>query len=130
MTLNDVLANVMTTIKNHEMVAKPEVLARPSSKVTTETLKVMQKAGFIGEFEIIEDGKGGMYKIILSHRINGCGVIKPRFPVKVGQYVKWERRFLPGSNIGLLIVSTPKGIMDQKEAKKKGLGGVLIAYIY
>jgi small subunit ribosomal protein S8 len=130
MSLNDVLANVMTTIKNHEMVSKPEVFAKPASKVTTETLKIMQKAGFIGEFEIIENGKGGLYKIILPHRINGCGVIKPRFPVKVGDYEKWEQRFLPGNNIGLLIVSTPKGIMNQKDAKKKGLGGVLLAYIY
>ncbi len=53
MALNDVLANVMATIKNHEMVSKPEVFAKPSSKVTTEVLKVMQKAGYVGEFEII-----------------------------------------------------------------------------
>lgn len=130
MSLNDVLANVLTTIKNHEMVSKPEVFAKPASKVVTETLKVMQKGGYLGEFEIIEDGKGGLYKITLTHKINGCGVVKPRFPVKVHEYEKWERRFLPGSNIGLLIVSTPKGIMNQKDAKKKGLGGVLLAYIY
>lgn len=130
MSMNDVLANVLTTIKNHEKVAKAEVFAKPSTKVVTEILKIMQKFGYVGEFEIIEDGKGGIYKIKLIHKINDCGVIKPRFPVKTGEYEKWERRFLPGSNVGLLLVSTNKGIMTQKEAQKKGLGGVLLAYIY
>jgi small subunit ribosomal protein S8 len=128
--MNDVLANVLTTIRNHEKIAKPEVFAKPATKLVTETLKLMQKFGYLGEFEIIEDGKGGIYKITLIHKINGCGVIKPRFPVKVAEYEKWESRFLPGSNIGLLIVSTPKGIMTQKDAQKNGLGGVLLAYVY
>ncbi len=130
MAMNDVLANVLTTIKNHESVAKQEVLARPSSKLVTETLKIMQKQGFIGDFEIIEDGRGGVYRISLKHSINDCGVIKPRFPVKLMEYEKWEQRFLPGRGVGILIVSTNQGIMTQKDAKQKGIGGVLLAYVY
>lgn len=130
MSMNDVLANVLTSIRNNETAAKPEVFAKPASNLVTETLKIMQKNGYVGEFEIIEDGRGGIYRIKLVHQINDCGVIKPRFPVKKEEYEKWERRFLPGRQIGLLIVSTSKGIMTQKEAQEKGLGGVLLAYVY
>ena len=67
MSMNDVLANVLNTIKTNEIMAKPEVFAKHSSKVVTETLKQMQKAGYVGEFEIIEDGVNkGLYNISLE----------------------------------------------------------------
>jgi len=66
----------------------------------------------------------------LTGNINKCGAIKPRFPVTIMDYEKFERRYLPAKNFGILMVSTSKGIMTHEEAKKKGLGGVLIAYCY
>lgn len=130
MSMNDVLANVLNSIKTQRSIASAEAFARPTSKLVTECLKLMQKFGYIGEFEIIEDGRGGVYRIKLTHKFNDCGVIKPRFPVKVGEIEKWERRFLPAKNVGVLLISTPRGVIDQKKAIEKGVGGVLLGFVY
>ncbi|MAG78181.1 30S ribosomal protein S8, partial [archaeon] len=59
-----------------------------------------------------------------------CGVIKPRFSVKIDGYEKFEKRFLLSKDFGLIIVSTSKGIMTHIEAKEKKLGGKLLAFVY
>ena len=63
-------------------------------------------------------------------RINKCGSIKPRFPVKVNDFEDWEKKFLPSRNVGILVVSTSKGVIAHKEAGDKNVGGRLIAYVY
>ncbi|HDJ89435.1 MAG TPA: 30S ribosomal protein S8 [Thermoprotei archaeon] len=126
----DTLANALTTIKNNEIRGKKECLIYPASKFIANILRVMQKAGYIGEFEVIDDGRSGKIRVQLLGRINDCGVIKPRFPVKKNEYTEWEKKYLPGRDIGLLIVSTSKGLMSNIEAKKLGIGGFLIAYVW
>jgi len=128
--LNDVLANLLSSIKNAERAGKDEILFSPVGKLPTSVLMIMKQHGYLKEFEAIEDGKGGIYKITLSKKINDCNVIKPRFPVKKGEMTKWERRFLPAESFGIIVVSTSQGVMTHREAKKKGLGGRLIAYVY
>ena len=90
----------------------------------------MQKHGYIGEFEYIDDGRSGKFRVQLLGRINKCRAIKPRFPVKVREFEEWEKRFLPSRDIGILIVSTPQGVMSHREAKAKGIGGRLLAFVY
>jgi small subunit ribosomal protein S8 len=90
----------------------------------------MQKNGYIGNFEYVDDGKGGKFKIELVGKINGCGVIKPRFPIKNQELITYEKRFLPSVGIGFLFITTPKGIMDHRQAKKENIGGQLLGYIY
>jgi len=126
----DSLANALITIKNNEERGKKECLIYPASKLIANVLHVVQKAGYIGEFEFIDDGRSGKIRVQLLGRINNCGVIKPRFPVKKDEYNEWEKKFLPGRNIGLLIISTSKGLFSNIEAKKMGIGGFLIAYVY
>ena len=128
--MNDPLAQVFTHIRNAEAVGKSEVTTEPVSKMITKVLEIMKSHEYILGFEIQTTNQGGLYKIQLPHKINGCGVIKPRFPVKKIEYLKWEKRYLPGEQFGILIVSTPKGLMTQQEAKEKGLGGKLIAFVY
>ena len=86
--------------------------------------------GYIGEFEFIDDGRSGKFRVQLLGRINICGVIKPRFPVKVNEIKTWEKRFLPSKDIGVLIVSTPIGVISHREAKESKIGGRLLAFIY
>ncbi len=128
--LNDVLANLLSSIKNAGRAGKDEILFSPVGKLPTSVLMIMKQHGYLKEFEAIEDGKGGIYKITLSKKINDCNVIKPRFPVRKDEMVKWERRFLPAEGFGVIVVSTSQGVMTHREAKKKGLGGRLIAYVY
>ena len=130
MAMNDILAGLLNNIKNAETVGKDRCSAKPVSKVAKKILEIFKDHHYIGEFKIVEDGKGGVFDISLIGQINKCGVIKPRFSVKIDTYVKFEKRFLPAQGFGLMIVSTSKGIMTHNEAKEKKLGGKLLAFVY
>lgn len=130
MALNDTLGNVLSNINNYEKIGKPEVVARPASKLILNILKIMNEKGYIGSFEVIKDGRGNLIKINLLGNINKCGVIKPRFPYKAKDLNKFERRFLLARDFGFILVSTSKGLMTHEEARQKNLGGKLIAYVY
>jgi small subunit ribosomal protein S8 len=115
---------------NHELLRKSEVILAPASKQIGAALRIMQRLGYIGEFEFMDDGKAGMLRVELLGRINQCGVIKPHFPVKRTDFEYWEKRYLPARQFGFLIVSTPHGFMTHREAVEQGRGGRLIAFVY
>jgi small subunit ribosomal protein S8 len=125
-----VLPNLFSTIYNNELRNKKECLVIPASKLAQEVLRVMQKNKYIGEFEFIDDGVKGKLRVQLLGRITKCGSITPRYPVGLDSYYLWERRFLPAVNVGILIVSTSKGITSHSEAVQQGLGGRLLGYVY
>ena len=126
----DTLANGLTTIINNEMRNKRECIISPASKLLGQVLRVMQLNGYIGEFEFVEDGRSGKFKIQLLGRINKCGAVKPRFPVRINEFEAWEKRFLPSRDIGVLVISSPKGVRSHREVKKEKIGGRLLAFIY
>lgn len=130
MVLNDPLANCLSTIMNNEMRNKRECIVAPASKLIGNVLRVIQRHGYIGEFEFIDDGRTGKFRIQLLGRINRCGVIKPRYSVKVKEIEEFEKRYLPARDMGVLILSTPHGILSHKEAIQKHTGGKLLAYVY
>ncbi len=129
-SMMDALSNGLTTILNNELRNKRECVISPASKLLGKVLRVMQLNGYLGEFEFIDDGRSGKFKVQLLGRINKCGAIKPRFPVKADEIEDWEKKFLPSREVGLLIISTPKGLLSHKEAKEKGIGGRLLAFVY
>ena len=126
---HDILSDVLSTLKNGDSVGKTHAVT-PSSKMVKEILMIIQKAKYIGSFEYIDDNKGGKFRVELLGKINSCGSIRPRSSVKTDSFEKWERRFLPASGIGIIILTTSKGIMTHKEAISKKIGGSLLAYIY
>ena len=128
--LNDPLANALSLIKNAEIKGKGTCLIQPSSKLIGGVLNLLKEKGYISEFEYIEDGKAGIFQVKLTGNINNCGVIKPRYPIKRGDLEKWESRYLPARDFGLLILTTTQGIISQDEAKKNGVGGKVLAYVY
>jgi small subunit ribosomal protein S8 len=133
MVVLDPLANALSAIQNAEMRAKPEVVVWPASKLVINVLRVMQREGYVGEIEYIDDGRWGKIRVQLLGRINKTGVIKPRYPVKYKDLERmpyWLRKYLPAYNIGILIISTPHGVLSHKEALAKHTGGVLMAYVY
>jgi len=127
---SDTLSNAMSAIKNAELVGKSKVEIRPASKLIGKVLNVMKEYGYINGFEVRDDHKGGVIVVELSGKINDCGAIRPRFSVKRTEYERFEKRYLPARDFGILIVSTTEGVMSQKEAVERGLGGVLLAYVY
>lgn len=127
--LHDPLADALVTIKNAERIGKKECVIR-ASKVIKAVLKIMKDHGYIKAFEFIDDGKGGKFRVELKGKIIDVNVIKPRFSIKVEEFEKWEKRYLPAREVGLLILTTPKGIIDHKKARELHIGGKLLVFVY
>ena len=126
----DPLAAVLSNVLNSEQRGKRVVRAKPVSKTIQHVLKKFTDLHYLGEVSVENDQRGGILVINLLGNINKCGAIKPRHAVSKEGFEKYEKRFLPAKNFGVLIVSTPQGIMTHSEAKKKGIGGRLLAYCY
>lgn len=124
----DTLGEGLTKLRNAENAGHKRCIVR-GSKLLKTVLEVMQRYGYVGEIKVIESVPK-LIEVELKGKINYCKAIKPRFSVKKDEFEKYEKRYLPGSDIGILIVSTPKGIMSHLEAKKLGIGGKLLAYVY
>ena len=127
---NDPLAAALTKVLNAERIGKREVVIKPASSIIKRVLTIMNEQGYIGSFEEVEDGKGNILKVNLLGNINRCGVIKPRFSTAKDQYEKWEKRYLPAKDFGVIMVSTQQGLVTHSAAKEKQTGGKLIAYCY
>lgn len=127
--LNDQLSNALSKILSYERISKQECIVK-SSKVIKRVLEMLQKSGYIGSFEEIKSTRGNELRINLIGAINNCGVIKPRFSVKAEDLTKFEARYLPAQDFGVIVVSTSKGVMTHYEAKEKRLGGKLFAFCY
>ena len=130
MPATNILANLFVTLYNNETRRKRDCTILPTSKLGIEVLKTLQKDGYIGEFEHIDDKRGGKFKIKLLAKITKCGAISPRFKVKTDEFNNWEQQYLPAYDRGMLLVTTNQGVMSHHEAAEKGIGGFLIGYVY
>ena len=130
MTRMSVLADCLKTISNAEKRGKRQVIIRPSSKVIVKFLQVMQKNGYIGDFEVVDDHRSGKIVINLIGRINKCGVISPRFDCGYGEMEQWVLNVLPARGFGHVVLTTTYGIMDHEEARAKKTGGKVLGFFY
>jgi small subunit ribosomal protein S8 len=125
---HDVLVDAITVIKNAEIAGKSDCLV-PASEVVKNVLKVMKSSGYIKSFNPVEETEK-KFKIQLLGKINNCKAIRPRFSTGVDDFEKFEKRFLPSKDIGIIIISTSKGVMTHKQAKEQNTGGSLLAFVY
>jgi small subunit ribosomal protein S8 len=125
----DLLADALNTLKTHEIKGEEKCEVRASG-IVKEVFRILKENGYIRSYELMDDGRGGLFNVQLSGTINDCGVIKPRFPVKRSEWAKMEERYIPGVGVGLLVVSTPQGIMTNSQAQERQIGGRLIAFIF
>ncbi|KAL8961348.1 MAG: hypothetical protein Q9193_002088 [Seirophora villosa] len=139
MVKTSVLNDALNAINNAEKAGKRQVLIRPSSKVIVKFLSVMQRHGYIGEFEEVDDHRSGKIVIQLNGRsacnlhiygssltlysINKTGVISPRYNVRIGDFEKWVVKLLPSRQFGYIVLTTSSGIMDHEEARRKHVAG-------
>ncbi len=125
----DVLSNAINTIKNNETVGNDWCVV-PDTRLVKAVRDVMKTSNYITGYEPFENGSHTMLKVGLSKKINNIGTIRPRYAVRLVDYQRYEERYIPSKDFGILIISTPKGIVTNREAKEKKIGGRLLAYVY
>lgn len=108
----NILADAMKSIINAERKGLRQVMLRPASKVLIKFLRLMQKNGYIGEFEMIDDHRSNKIVVELLGRINKCGVISPRFDIKLKNLERWTSQILPSRQFGHLVLSTTYGKLN------------------
>ena len=132
MTMTDPIADMLTRIRNANTVGH-ETVEIPASRMKKSIAEILKAEGYIADFEMIEDDKQGMIKVTMKYGANKEKVIsgikkisKPGLKVyaKAGEVPK----VLGG--LGIAIVSTSKGIVSDKEARKLGVGGEVICYVW
>ncbi len=129
MSLNDPIADALSKI-NNAVKALNKTVILSNSKFLINILSLLKKQNYVGSYKVVEDGKQDLIEVNLLGNINNCGIIKPRYPIKVDELESYEKRFLPAKDFGILIISTNQGLLSQNEAKNKNVGGALVAYCY
>lgn len=132
MVMTDPIADFLTRIRNANMVYMDKVEI-PASKTKKGLAEILKAEGFIKDVEYIEDGKQGVIRVYLKYGANREKVInglkrisKPGLRVYVG---KDELPKVLGG-LGVAIISTSKGLMVDRNARKEGLGGEVICYVW
>lgn len=133
MAANDTISDMLTRIRNACLVRHPTTKV-PTTKMTRSIALVLQQEGFIEGFE--EAGEGVQKHLVISLKYKGKNqqpIIRTLKRVsKPGLRVYSNRKDLPRvlGGIGIAIISTPKGIMTDKEARKQGVGGEVLCYVW
>lgn len=130
--LTDPIADMLTRIRNALKAKKPEVVI-PASKMKLEIARILRKEGYISDFQFIDDGKQGLIKIFLKYTLDGEPAISGLKRVsKPGGRIYVSKDKLPRvlNGLGIAIVSTPKGVLTDREARRLGVGGEVVCYIW
>lgn len=133
MAVNDIIADMLTRIRNANL-ARHQTTVVPSTRMTRSIAKVLKDEGFINEFE--ENGEGVKKELVISLKYKG----KNRQPLitalkrvsKPGLRVYSNHKDLPKvlGGIGIAIISTSSGIMTDREARRQGIGGEVLCYVW
>jgi small subunit ribosomal protein S8 len=132
MTMTDPIADMLTRIRNANMV-RHEKLEVPASKIKKEIAEILKREGFIRDVEYIDDNKQGIIRIFLKYGKNNERVItglkrisKPGLRV----YAKTDEIPKVLNGLGIAILSTSQGVLTDKEARAKKVGGEVLAYVW
>ncbi|MCM8900373.1 30S ribosomal protein S8 [Caldicoprobacter algeriensis] len=130
--VTDPIADMLTRIRN-ALIVKHETVEVPASNVKRAIARILLEEGYIKDFTEIDDGKQGILRITLKYGPNKQRIItglkrisKPGLRV----YVKKDQVPKVLGGLGIAIISTSKGIMTDKQARKEGLGGEVLCYIW
>lgn len=122
---HDIIADALNGIMNAHRAKKEFVILNHHSKMLLKVLDIAQEQGYITGYKVNER----KIKIDIGKMMK-CNSIKPRFSVSVDGIDKYLRRYLPARDVGIIIMSTNKGLVTQNEAYEQNLGGTLVAYFY
>ena len=132
MVMTDPIADFLTRIRNANMVMHEKVEI-PASKTKVALAEILKNEGFIKDYEQIQDGKQGIIRVYLKYGANREKVITGLKRIsKPGLKVYCKKDEIPKvlGGLGIAVISTSKGILTDKEARKMGLGGEVICYVW
>ena len=132
MQITDVVADMLTRIRNANS-AKHESVEIPASNLKKAIAQILLDEGYIKDFAVVEDNKQGMIKVTLKYGENKQRIIQGlRRVSKPGLRIYASSQDLPKvkNGLGIAIVSTSKGIMTDKEARKQNIGGEVLAFVW
>ena len=132
MSLSDPISNLLTNIRNAAH-ARKETVDIPASKLSQKILEIFKTDGYIEDFRVVKDNKQGMLKVYLKYEKNKTSTIigikrisRPGLRV----YAKGDRIPKVINGLGTAVVSTSRGVMTDREARKSKMGGEVLCYIW
>ncbi|HEV7574496.1 MAG TPA: 30S ribosomal protein S8 [Caldimonas sp.] len=130
MSMSDPIADMLTRIRNAQMVEKPSV-AMPSSKLKAAIAKVLKDEGYIEDFAIRGEGAKPELEIALKYYAGHPVIEKIERVSRPGLRVYKGRHDIPNvmNGLGVAIVTTPKGVMTDRKARQAGIGGEVLVYV-
>ena len=132
MQITDSIADLLTRIRNANS-AKHETVNIPASNIKKAIMQILVDEGYIKSFTVIEDGKQGMIKAVLKYGEGKTPIITGlRRVSKPGLRVYSNVEDMPKvmKGLGIAIVSTSKGVMTDRQARKENVGGEVLAFIW
>jgi small subunit ribosomal protein S8 len=132
MVMTDPIADLLTRIRNANSVHHDKVEI-PASKIKRAVVQILKEEGFVRDFEVLTDGKQGILRVSLKYGPDRDRVITGIKRIsKPGLRVYAKKEQLPKvlGGLGIAIISTSQGIMSDKQARKSGLGGEVVAYVW
>ncbi len=132
MTMTDPIADMLTRIRNACMVSH-ETVDVPASKLKVELAKLLKEEGFISDYEVKEQGKFKVITITLKYDSNRKSVITKLERVSkpgLRSYSKSKNLQKVLGGLGIAVVSTPKGLLTDRKARKENVGGEVLCYVY
>lgn len=132
MVMTDPIADLLTRIRNANLVHHDKVEI-PASKIKRAIVQILKDEGFVKDFDVLADGKQGILRVSLKYGPERDRVITGIKRIsKPGLRVYAKKEQLPKvlGGLGIAIISTSQGIMSDKQARKTGLGGEVIAFVW
>ena len=132
MVMTDPIADFLTRIRNANLV-RHESFESPASKMKANIAKILKEEGYINDYEVIEDDKQGIIRVFMKYTKDNRRVITNLKRIsKPGLRVYANSEEMPKvlNGLGIAIVSTSEGVITDKEARAKNVGGEVIAYVW
>jgi len=132
MVMTDPIADFLTRIRNGNM-RKFDVVEAPASKIKRQIAEILKAEGYVKDVEYVEDNKQGVIRVFLKYGKNGERVITNLKRISkpgLRAYVKADEVPKVLNGLGIAIISTSDGVITDKEARAKNVGGEVIAYVW
>ena len=131
MSLTDPIANLLTTIRNANRIKK-ETVEVPASKLGEKILEIFKNDGYIEDFRLLKNNTQGVFKIYLKHETKGPAIIGLKRISKPGLRIYVRRDRIPRvlNGLGTAVISTSRGVINDREARKLKVGGEVVCHIW